>query len=131
MSRKRLTKQTRPSSAYYPVPQEDPTDTQVFVCFQCYISYFAQSLLTDNVLLRCSCYINRNLADLCGGLEVPNDDLRDIKKQYTGIKSHAYLVLKKWHAKNPEATNDTLKEKLQILGFKRAAKRYIRVLLFR
>ena len=95
-----------------------------------YFIFCIQRLLTDNVLLRCSRHINKNLSELCGGLEVSNDDLRDIQKQFSGIKSHAYLVLKKWWERNPEATNDTLKEKLQILGFTQAAKRYIKEITF-
>lgn len=83
-----------------------------------------QYSITDDDLLQCSRYINRNLADLCGGLEISNDDLRDIQKHFTGIKSHAYFVLKKWFEKNPEATKHTLQAKLQILGFTNAAKRY-------
>ena len=131
MPRRRHTKQTRPSISYSLLPEEDPTDkAQVLCMFQCYTSYFVQRLLTDNVLLRCSRHINKNLSELCGGLEVSNDDLRDIQKQFSGIKSHAYLVLKKWWERNPEATNDTLKEKLQILGFTQAAKRYIKEITF-
>lgn len=94
MPRRRHTKQTRPSISYSLLPEEDPTDkAQVLCMFQCY-TYFVQRLLTDNVLLRCSRHINKNLSELCGGLEVSNDDLRDIQKQFTGIKSHAYLILK-------------------------------------
>ena len=75
--------------------------------------------------MRCSRHINTNLSTLAGYLGFSHASLQQIEYDYREVETQAYWVLKKWLTENqPINARQYLHEKLQILGFSEAAKRY-------
>ena len=94
------------------VPQSPPTITPTII-------------ISDVDLLRCTRHIRENLSILAGSIGITSADLQEIQRDYKEVETQAYWVLKKWQATvSTNVQREDLHDKLQVLGFNNAAKRY-------
>ena len=82
--------------------------------------------INDNDLLRCSSYFNeRDITRLIGALDDPSLNLVEVQQRYSGQTTQivAYRILQKWLQAHPNTSQSELKEKFEVLGFSKAAKK--------
>ena len=84
------------------------------------------NLLSDIDLLQCTRHINENVSILAGSLGISSANLKEIEQDYREVETQAYWVLKKWQeTTSSNARKDDLHVMLQVLGFHKAAERYL------
>ena len=94
------------------VPQSPPTITPT-------------TIISDVDLLRCTRHIRENISILAGSLGITSADLQEIQRDYKEVETQAYWVLKKWQESvSNNVQHKELHDKLEVLGFNNAAKRY-------
>lgn len=79
----------------------------------------------DKDLMRCSRHIRENLSILANYLGIGSTSLQQIEQNYGEVDAQAYWILKMWQEANPTISCQDLHDKLQILGFAKAAERYL------
>ena len=85
----------------------------------------AATLISDVDLLRCTRHIHGNISILAGSLGISSTNLQEIKHEFREVETQAYWVLKKWQeTANSSNAHQDLHDKLQVLGFNKAAERY-------
>ena len=85
------------------------------------------TLISDVDLLRCTRHIRGNVSTLAGSLGITSANLQEIQRNYKEVETQAYWVLKKWQESvSSNVQHQDLHDKLQVLGFNNAAKRYYR-----
>ena len=82
--------------------------------------------INDNDLLRCSSYFSqRDITKLIGVLDDPSLNLVEVQQCYSSQTTQivAYRILQKWLQAHPSTSRSELKEKFELLGFSKAAKK--------
>ena len=83
------------------------------------------TIISDIDLLRCTRHICGNISILAGSIGITSADLQEIQRDYKEVETQAYWVLKKWQATvSSNVQHKDLHDKLHVLGFSKAAKRY-------
>ena len=79
----------------------------------------------DKDLMRCSRHICEDISTLANYLGIGSTSLQEIEQNYKEVDAQAFWILKMWKEANPTTSCKDLQDKLQILGFAKAAERYL------